>query len=133
MSSNPFVAILDPSTGNVGTVSATGEMSVKFLSTPAVTITPTTSATATLTSVASSATTVVLLASNASRKGAILQNGSTKTLFIAYAATASLVIYTDEVLAGNTWEMSGTGIPYTGVISGIWSAVNGTAHLTELT
>ncbi len=134
MSSNPFVAILDPSTGNVGTVSATGEMSVKFLSTPAVTTTPTTSSTPTLTSVTSSATLVQLLASNVNRKGAIIHNDSGHTLLLVLGSVGSLTSYTDQVLSNNTWSMGELGVLFTGVISGIWNGADAkAAKITELT
>jgi hypothetical protein len=86
--------------------------------------------TATLTSVASSASTGVLLAAKAARRGAVIVNESTAVLYLAYAATASLTAYTYAVPAGSTFEMPRPA--YTGAISGIWSAANGSARVTEL-
>lgn len=87
--------------------------------------------TASLTSVASSATTVSLLAANTSRKNAAFFNDSTAVLYIAFAATSSTTAYTVQLVAGAYYELPARG--YTGAISGIWSAANGNARITELT
>ena len=91
----------------------------------------TTSGTSTLTSVASSASTVVLLASNAARKGAYFYNDSTAILYLAFAATASTSAYTLQIPTNGFYEMPPIPV-YTGTISGIWSAANGNARITEL-
>lgn len=92
---------------------------------------PPTSATATLSSVASSATTVVLLASNTNRKGAYFYNDSTSILYLAFTATASTSAYTLQIASQGFYEMPPEPV-YTGTISGIWSAANGNARITEL-
>lgn len=87
--------------------------------------------TAALSSVAASASSVSLLAANTARKGVTIVNDSTATLYLAYAATASTTSYTYKLQAGETFEMP--GLPYYGgAISGIWSAANGNARITEL-
>ena len=89
------------------------------------------SSTATLSSVASSATTVSLLASNTARKGMTVFNESTAILYLAYAATASTTAYTVQIPANSYYELPFIKT-YTGAISGIWSAANGNARITEL-
>lgn len=86
--------------------------------------------TATLSNVASSATSVTLLAANASRQGAIILNDSTQLLYVAFAATASTTSHTYQVPAGGVLEL--TTPVYTGALSGIWAAANGSARVTEL-
>lgn len=105
-------------------VDANGNLSVKQSSPPA-------STTAALTSVASSATTVVLLASNTARKGAYFFNDSTSVLYLAYAGTASTTAYTVQIPSNSFFEMP-TEPVFTNTISGIWSAANGNARITEL-
>lgn len=92
---------------------------------------PPQSANATLSSVASSATTVVLSAANPNRKGWYVFNDSTAILYLAFAATASLSSYTVQIPANTFYEMPPEPV-YTGTISGIWSAANGNARITEL-
>lgn len=88
-------------------------------------------ASAVLTSVPSSITSVVLLAANAARRGGVIYNDSTKELKIAFAATASASAFTIKLPPAGTYELQEDG--YTGVISGIWQAVNGNARITEVT
>jgi hypothetical protein len=87
-------------------------------------------AAATMSSVAASTTTQVLFSSNASRMNAIAFNDSTANLYIAYAATASATsAVTYKVLPGQYWRIDQPA--YSGVISGIWDAVNGKVWTTE--
>lgn len=88
-------------------------------------------ATATITSVASSPTSVSLAAANAARRGLVITNDSTKILYIAFAATATVSAWTYKLGAGATVELPLNG--YTGIVTGIWSAVNGSARITEIT
>ena len=92
---------------------------------------PSRPATATLTSVASSVVSVVLLASNPARRKFIIYNDSTKKLFIAFAATASASAYTIQLPLNGAFEAQMND--YTGVVSGIWSAANDNARITEIT
>jgi hypothetical protein len=93
-----------------------------------VTITPSTSGTATPTSVASSITSVSLLAANSSRKGTTIWNNSTANLYVELGATASTSAFTARLGAGGYYEIPFT---YTGAISGIWDAANGSALVRE--
>jgi hypothetical protein len=83
-----------------------------------------------LTTVASAITSTTILAANSNRKDAKIYNNSTARLYLAFAATATVAAFTILLEAGGTYEMS---ILYTGLISGIWSAANGSALVTELT
>jgi type 1 fimbria pilin len=89
----------------------------------------TSATTGTISSVAGSTSTGVLLALNTSRKGALFFNDSTAILYLALAATASSTAYSVQIAGGAFYELSPL---YTGVISGIWSAANGNARITEL-
>lgn len=84
---------------------------------------------ATITAVASSATSVELLAANASRKGFKLFNDSNKDAYVAFAATASTAAYTLKMAPQSFYESD--TVQYTGVISAIWSAVNGNMLVTS--
>lgn len=89
-----------------------------------------TGATATLTQPASSLTTAVFSALNLNRKGWAVYNDSTANLLIAFAATTTATAYTVKVPAGQYYEIPFRG--YTGIISGLWDAVNGSARVTEI-
>lgn len=95
-----------------------------------VTITPSTSGTATPTSVTASITSISLLAANSARKGTTIWNNSTANLYVELGATASISAFTARVGAGGYYEIPFT---YTGAISGIWEAANGSALVRELT
>lgn len=89
-----------------------------------------TAGTSTPTSVTASTGSVSLLAANTLRKGATITNASTATLYVEFGATASATAYTVQMGAGDYYEVPAN---YTGAISGIWSAVNGSALVRELT
>ena len=92
---------------------------------------PSRPSTATISSVASSATSVTLLVANPARRRVVIVNESSKTLFVAFAATATTAAYTVSIAGNATY--SGPLNDYTGIITGIWSAVNGNARITEIT
>jgi CYTH domain-containing protein len=87
--------------------------------------------TATVSSTTSSTASVTILAANAERSGFVVVNDSTATLYLKFGSTASSSSYTYKLLAGDAVESMVT--PYTGIVTGIWSAVNGNAVATELT
>ncbi|NEU77391.1 hypothetical protein PI95_034210 [Hassallia byssoidea VB512170] len=95
-----------------------------------VTITPSTSGTVAATSVAASISSVSLLAANSARKGTTIWNNSTANLYVELGATATTSAFTARVSAGGYYEVPFT---YTGAISGIWDAVNGSALVREFT
>lgn len=90
-------------------------------------------ATSTPTNVASSATSVTLLPANLNRKGASIFNDSTSVLYLLQGGngTASITNYTLQIAAGGFYALPPPYI-YTGLITGIWSAANGAARVTEL-
>ena len=98
----------------------------------AITTTPCPSSSATLANVASSATTVTVLAANAKRKSVIIMNDSTQILYLKFGATASTSSFTYKLAGGETLEIPGAGVIYTGIIDGIWASANGNARVTEL-
>ncbi len=95
-----------------------------------VSITPATSSNVTATSVNASTSTTSLLAANSNRKGATIWNNSTATLSLELGATASTNAFTAQLSPGGYYEVP---YGYTGAIAGIWSAVNGSALVRELT
>jgi len=87
-------------------------------------------ATGTRTDVASATADTVILAANANRKGAVIFNDSTAILRLLLAAgTASATNRTVDLAAGANIVLNPGD--YTGIIKGIWSAVNGNARVTE--
>ena len=80
-------------------------------------------------SVASSIVQVTLQAANSNRQGVTIMNDSTATLFVSLSALASSTNYTCKVPPGGYYE---TPYRYGGIVTGIWSAVNGAARVTEV-
>jgi sensor c-di-GMP phosphodiesterase-like protein len=85
--------------------------------------------TVTTASVNSSATATTLLAANTNRRGATIYNNSTQILYINLAATVNAT--TNFLVALNPKAYFELPFTYTGVISGIWAAANGTANIAE--
>jgi hypothetical protein len=91
-----------------------------------------TCSTATVTSVASSISSVAILAANSKRRGACIVNASTAILYLRLdggTATAT---------TGHSVQLPTLGyyeVPFgfTGAITGIWAAANGSANITEFT
>lgn len=87
------------------------------------------SSTGTLTSVAASMSSQTLLAANASRRGYTLWNNSTATLYVLNA-TGTATTSSASVPIGPQ-EYYEVPFNYKGIVSGIWSAANGAALITE--
>jgi hypothetical protein len=89
-----------------------------------------------MTSIISSLTPVQLLAANAARLGVNIFNTaspssqSAATLFIAYGPVQGKTAYVTQVPPGALWEMPQPIVP--SPIYGWWSALGGTANITEL-
>jgi hypothetical protein len=84
---------------------------------------------ATTTSIAATAASEVLFNAEPQANGRMVFNDSTATLYLAFGPTASETAYTTQVAPGGLYEFP---IPmYAGVVSGIWSAANGSARLTS--
>lgn len=89
-------------------------------------------ATAATTSVASATSSGPIIAANPARKTVVIVNDSTADLYLRYGAgTASLTTYTHRL--GPNDEITVSGWEWIGDITGIWSAVNGNARVTETT
>jgi hypothetical protein len=86
--------------------------------------------TATVTSVAAAVASTQILAANAARRGASLYNDSTAELKLKLGTGASATSFSVDMLPGSYFEVP---FGYTGVLHGIWTAVNGSARVTELT
>ncbi|MEH1817290.1 MAG: hypothetical protein V7L09_33505 [Nostoc sp.] len=97
---------------------------------PSVTVSESTSGTSTPTTVVSSTASATILAANSNRKGATIWNDSTATLHLEFGAIATMSAFVAKVSPSGYYELP---FHYTGVISGIWSNVNGNAFVRELT
>ena len=86
--------------------------------------------TSTVTSVNAAMANTVLLAANSARLGATIENDSTSVLYLKLGAVATSSSYTVRMVSLSYFEVP---YGYTGIISGIWVAVNGAARITELT
>ena len=86
---------------------------------------------ASVTPVGSSDSAVTLKAANTSRRGLLVYNDSTANLFLKLGSGASSSSFTFKLEAGDYYELPRP--MYTGIVTGIWSAVNGNALVTELT
>lgn len=90
-------------------------------------------ATAATSAVASSATAVTIAALNAARRMLAVFNFSTADLYLKLGSGASFTgtpSFLARVPPSGYWEMPTRPI-YTGLVSGIWSSVNGYALVTE--
>jgi hypothetical protein len=122
------VFLVDPATG---LPYAAGSSS----STPSFVL-PASSATGTETNVAAAIAATSLLAANANRRpGSTVANDGTAILYILLGTgTVSVTNYTVAIAAKTT--VAGVYfLPdgFTGAVSGIWSAANGSARITEIT
>lgn len=85
--------------------------------------------------VGSSGASIALAADNYNRQGLVVHNSSTATLYLKYGTAASIGAgtesYTYKVPPDGTFEMDMASV-YTGVVHGIWDAVNGFAMVTEV-
>lgn len=89
-----------------------------------------TSSTSTPTTVAAATSNTTILAANSSRKGASITNFSTATLYLEFGAAATATAFTVALFSNDYYEVPAR---YTGIISGIWSAANGSALVREFT
>ncbi|BBD60597.1 hypothetical protein NIES2109_33960 [Nostoc sp. HK-01] len=95
-----------------------------------VTVNELTSSTATSSTVTAATTSGTIIAANSSRRGVTIWNNSTANLYIDFDSSASTTDFAVKIAAGGYYEMP---FKYTGVISGVWDAVNGNALVRELT
>jgi hypothetical protein len=83
-----------------------------------------------LRSIAASTSSVQLAAANAARRSLVIYNDSTADLYLAHGPAASTSGYTYKLAGGATYVLEEPGC-YQGDVSGVWSAANGAARLTE--
>lgn len=105
-----------------------GELAMPLYNPVSVTVTPSLSGSVTASSVASATTSTAILAANSNRKGATIWNDSTATLYLDLDASVSASDYASKLDPGGYYELP---FGYTGVVSGLWSAVNGSALVRE--
>ncbi|WP_375497043.1 hypothetical protein [uncultured Nostoc sp.] len=97
---------------------------------PSVTVITPSSTTSTPTTVPAATTSNTILAPNTNRIGMTIWNYSTANLYIEFGATASTSAFLARISPSGYYELP---FRYTGVISGIWDAANGSALVRELT
>lgn len=85
---------------------------------------------ATVTAVASSASAVTLFAATGSVATRKVTNASTATLYLKYGSGAALNSYTAPIGPGGYYELPQP--VYSGLVTGIWDAANGSAYCTEV-
>lgn len=92
---------------------------------------PGVSGTDTVTGVTAATTSTTILAANTSRKGATFYNASTATLYLQFGATASIASagYVVAIAPNGYYELPSP--VRQGIITGIWSAVNGYVNIME--
>lgn len=83
--------------------------------------------TSNVTSVASSSTSAILLNANTSRVEAIITNDSTAILYVKLGGFVTTSSYTVSLNPSESLVVD----KYNGSITGVWSAVNGNARITE--
>lgn len=88
--------------------------------------------TGTITSVTAVTTTATILAANPRRKHATIFNDSTAYLYLALASGATTSLFTIKMDPGGYYEVPPQDGSCVGIITGVWSAVNGAARVTEL-
>lgn len=115
-------------TGTVGLDRGDSTSNPLFVS-GAITTTFDPSTSATVTEVSSSATTVTLQAANGSRRGLLVFNESTKNLYVKLGAGATSTSFSVKLSARGYFEVPGN---YTGIVTGVWDAANGSAWVTEI-
>jgi hypothetical protein len=81
-------------------------------------------------SVASSTNSVAIADANPARRSLSIVNDSTADLYLSHGPLASPSGYTVKLGPGATYALEEPGI-YRGELAGAWSAVNGSARVTE--
>lgn len=86
---------------------------------------------ATVSSVASAVTTQTIAAANDNRTQLCVFNDSTANCFLKFGSAASTSSYTIKIAAGGYYEVAGGSTVYSGIVTAVWDAVNGSARVTE--
>lgn len=71
-----------------------------------------------------------ILSANASRRSFMVSNPGSKSLLLAYSGTASISLFTFEVLPGDVY-IHNIPVQYTGVVSAIRSSGSAAVFVTE--
>lgn len=88
-------------------------------------------ATGAYTNVPASLTAVTVLASNTDRKqAAVFNDAASGNLYLKLGSAAAVTSFTVKIAAGGYYELPQS--VYTGVITGVWDGLGGTARVTEL-
>ncbi len=90
------------------------------------------SSTGGITTVAGTVSAVTILAANANRKGFTIYNNSSGTCFTALGTTATTGLFTVAIPPFGYYEQPNLFV-FQGSVTGIWSATNGSASITEFT
>lgn len=85
---------------------------------------------ATVTAVAASVTAVTLFVGTGQVAYRSVYNDSTSTLYLKYGSSSSTALYTAQVQPQGFYDIPGS--IYTGLVTGIWLAANGSAMCTEV-
>lgn len=117
----------DPIT-NTDHLIAEGNQYLKGLSLGNISVSANKGKNSSVSSVNSSISEVQLLASNDDRVEASVYNDSTEDLYVKLGSGASTSSYTVKLFPDETLVID----RYTGVITGVWDAVNGSAKLTDI-
>ncbi len=126
------VALASDQVGTAGSASTT-VMSVQGVAsmTPIQVLPPT--GTWTQSTVASLASSGTLIASNASRRGLCVSNNSTSILYLYMSSSTATTTTANNVIIPPGGDYVMPSPIYTGQITCIWSAANGSAQVTEIT
>jgi hypothetical protein len=82
--------------------------------------------------VPASTASVILAAANPARRTLSVYNASTATLYLATGSFASPASYAVAIAPGGLWTTTEPG-QWIGDVAGVWSAVDGSAQVTETT
>lgn len=108
---------------NVEIDDATGALLVQQTGTGA-------SGAANVSNISASTAEVTLMPANSSRRGGVIENASTATLYVKFGTGVSDNSYTYKLSANGVLELP-DGL-YSGIVTGVWSNIDGQARVTEV-
>jgi len=85
--------------------------------------------TATLAQIAANTVSTTLFSAATNVSGRSFYNSSTAACFLAYGTVATTSAYTTQVAATTTYTFPAPA--YSGQVTGIWAAANGTVYTTQ--
>ncbi len=110
-----------------GALPVSGTVEAEFLSPVDVAFVP--GQASNITQISSTTGSTLFVGANLSRKMLVIMNDSTASLYVKLGTSATTASFTYKIAAGAYIEM---GSGWIGDISGFWSAVNGSALVTEI-